>query len=347
MTSSLPSGVGASASGPGETGEVAAEEPRHSAGESFWSVAYRRTRYTIGIAAAALLFSTLGWKAASPQPEWGGVSLVIWQNHGLWAAFGLTLMLLAAIAVCSILVHPDSPHMGMFCALLGMAGLSIRGGDIHMLMEYAQIKGKMMEVSNGLAIECLLWGVMVLIGEVFARLLHDQFFANTHWITRSSPDLVIQAMRKERGLPGMAEGVLGGTHTMAKTLRTAKLRRRFAAPLALIVNGAIAMVLLRVFLQSEAKGQVLIGCFISFALSTVLAYLLFSQSPIQAFLLTVPVVAAVGYWYGGRMTGLYPGHAAFFVARALPIDYMCAGIPGAIVGYYGGFRWSLQAHEEE
>ena len=67
---------------------------------------------------------------AAPAAEYAGVSLLVWGNHGVVTALVLTLILLAATAISALLVHPDNPHMGLFCALLGMAGLSIRGGDV-------------------------------------------------------------------------------------------------------------------------------------------------------------------------------------------------------------------------
>ena len=98
---------------------------------------------------SALFFSTVGWRVAAPLAEWGGVSVMVWANHGIVAgmlqALLLALMLGLATAVCSFLVHPDSPHMGLFCALLGIGGLSIRGGTIHMLLEQAEQTGALRE----------------------------------------------------------------------------------------------------------------------------------------------------------------------------------------------------------
>jgi len=324
--------------------------------ETNWGVLVRRTRYFVAVVLSAFLFCTIGWYFASPLPEMEGVSLVVWQNHGLLAAIGLAVVLLAATAVCTVLVHPDAPHMGLFCALLGLAGLSIKGGTIHMMLEYGE--GPRLfstlpamtwtKLSQMLMVESVQWAFLFLIAEVFARLLHDKFFANTRWITRNSPDLVTEALRTKRiGVKPKGQGLMGEAHSMAKALQTDKLRRRFAAPLAMVVNSAITMLLLKVFLQNEAKGQVLIGCFIAFAISTVMTYLLFSQAPMQAFFLTVPAVAVVGYWYGGRVMPEYPGHAAFYMMRALPIDYFSAGMAGVVLGYYGGMRWLLNSETGE
>jgi hypothetical protein len=317
--------------------------------ESWWSVQRGRTRYAGAIAVAGLLFCTLGWPFAAPHPAMEGVSLLVWQ-HGLVGSLVLALLLLAATGICSLLIHPDSPHMGLFCALLGMACLSIKGGTIHMLAQYAldpTVHSPLPAITYRklgllLMIECVQWAFLFFIAEAFARFLHDRVFSNTRWITRHSPDLVVEVLRNRRvGVNPRGHGLLGEAHGLAKMLQTDKLTRTVAAPLALIVNAVLAMVLLKVFLQTEAKGQVLIGLFASFTISTVISYLMFSQAPLHAFLLALPVAAGVGYYWGSTVVPAYPGHVGFFMMRALPIDYFTAGMAGAIIGYYGGFRWLL------
>jgi hypothetical protein len=314
--------------------------------ETFWAVVFRRTRYAVAVAISAAVFCTLGWQFASPAPQLGGISLIAWESHGWIGGVVLVLLLLAMTAVCSLLVHPDSPHMGLFCALLGMAGLSIRGGTIHNLIEYAQRPFLVPQLpaityaklADLLAIECMEWAVMVLIAEVFARLLHDRFLTNTHWITRSGPTL------EGNGVPQVGTA-MGVSLTVSRAMRTSNLKRRIATPVVMVYSGAIAMLLLYVLMQSQAKGQVLMACFVAFFVSTMCGYLIFPRIPIAALMLTVPLVAEAGYLYGRNMVPMYPGHASFFAMRALPIDYFTAGVPGAILGFYSAFRWSMHSHE--
>jgi hypothetical protein len=262
----------------------------------------------------------------------------------------LAILLLVATAVCSLLVHPDSPHMGLFCALIGMSGISIKGGTVHMLVQYAIDPGSHTPLPGLtysrlgllLMVECVQWAFLFLIAEIFARFLHDRFFANTRWIMRSGPELARDSI--DGAMPGAA--AMGVSLAVSRTLRTDRMRRRFATPLAMVYSAAIAMILLYALMQSEVKGQVLVACFVSFFLSTMMAYLAFPRVPILALLLTVPLTAAIGYAYAINRLPAYPGHAGFFTMRALPIDYITAGIPGAILGYYAAFRWSLHSPEE-
>jgi hypothetical protein len=132
----------------------------------------------------------------------------------------------------------------------------------------------------------------------------------------------------------------------SKFFRTQNLRRLIATPLAMIASGALAFLMLYVLMQTQQKGQVLMACFAAFFFSTLLAYLAFPRVPIAAFLLAVPLTAATAYLYGMHAGARYPGHISFFALRALPIDYFTAGIPGAIFGYYAGFRWALHSADD-
>jgi hypothetical protein len=326
--------------------------------ETFFALAVRRAKYLVAIALSAVLFCTLGWMLAAPLPQMDGVSLLMWQHHGLVGAMGLAALLLAVTAVCTFLVHPDSPHMGLLCALLGMAGLAIRGGSIHLLIQMAQhpeLHPQLPAVTYArlaglLAVECAQWALIVLLADVFARTLHDRLFPNMHWITRSAPDLAESALTRTR--PGLA--VLGVSLAVSKALRTNTMRRRVATPLAMLYAGAVAWLLLYVLMQSQHKGQVLMACLVAFGVATASAYLAFPRVPLLALLLVVPLTAAAGYLYAARLgipaaaggpAGGFPGQAGFFMMRALPIDYVVAGVPGAIWGYYWAFRWSLTSHE--
>lgn len=321
--------------------------------ESFWAVILRRTRYVAGIAISALIFATLGWRVAAPAPDWGGVSLVIWPSGGILAAFILALLLLLAIAICSLLVHPESPHMGLFCALLGLTGLSIRGGTVHMLVVYGERSAQMVKLLEALAIECAMWAILLLIAEIFARLLHDRFFKNIHWVTRSAPILTLPP---EEAFPGASLGVAA---QISSTVGTTSVHRALAIPLAMAISGVISFGLLYALMQSQAQGQVLMACFVAFFLSTLITYLLVPRIPMLPLLLVIPLTAAVGYLITAHLTAadlaaapgahhilIYPGHVALFIARTLPITYIASGVPGAILGYYTAFRWSLHSAEE-
>jgi hypothetical protein len=334
-----------------ETGELVTQTPSASsaepnvpapqaAGESFLAVTWRRTRYVVAVALSAVLFSWLGWSFARPPAEWSGVSLMAWPGQGLISAFILMGILLLATAICSLIVHPDSPHMGLFCSLLGMAGLSIRGGTVHMLMVYGQTTGKMPAVADALAWECVVWGCVIVLADLFARWVHDKWLANDHWLLRATPERAQKFARTDLGKAA------GFSKTMSAWLHTDRITGPLRIPLAMVCSGAIAYLLLNVLMQSELKGQVLMACFVAFLVSTVCAYAAFPTTPFWAFVLAVPLTGAVMYLVGRNVVPRYPGHAAFFAMRALPIDYLTVGVAGAILGWYKGLEWAMGGAEE-
>ncbi|HUO09725.1 MAG TPA: hypothetical protein VM008_15565 [Phycisphaerae bacterium] len=324
--------------------EATAEPITHSSPETFWDVFLRRVRYTGAVAISGFLFWIIGWQLVAPPPEMGGISLIFWTNSsGLFVALGLVLLIMAVTAISTLLVHPDSPHMGMFCALLGLAALSIRGGDSHMLMEIAQAGGaaKYANCLLALAVECVQWAILFLIAEMFARTLHDRFFTNIHWLTRSGPGHSTEALHKFAA----DRSALGVSLAVSQALKTTTLRRRIATPLAMIGTGILAYILLYVLLQSPLKGQVFFACFVAFFGSSALTYLAFPRVPAMAFCLAVPLTAAVAYFLGRNDPGQFPGYGGAFVTCALPIDFVATGIPGAILGYYTAIQWSLHSHD--
>jgi hypothetical protein len=212
-----------------------------------------------------------------------------------------------------------------------------------MLVRFAQQPGgSFAAIAQVLALECVEWTLILLIVETAGRLLHDRFFANTHWIMRTGPELGASLLNSTP--EGAA--VMGVALAVSKFCGTKNLPRRIAAPLAMLASGALAFLMLYVLMQTQHKGQVLMACFAAFFFSTLLAYLVFPRVAILAFLLAVPLTAAAAYLYGMHAAARYPGHISFFALRALPIDYFTAGVPGAIFGYYAGFRWALHSAED-
>jgi hypothetical protein len=319
--------------------------------ESFFGVVLRRSRYALAIACSAFIFSSLAWKLAAPPADFGGVSLTIWgTTHGIIAGVVLAVLLFLTAALCTLLVHPDNPHMGLFCAVLGMCGLSIRGGNVYHIIRHAQDSPAAYKAAARLlGIECLQWGAIAIAVALVVQLLHKRFFHNHHWVIRSAGDATPADLSKIA--PG--HSVLGVAKSVSSTTQSHKLSPALSAPLAVLAAGAISFLLLFVFLQSQAKGQVLVACFAAFYGGAALTYLLFPKAPVLAFVAAVPLTAAAGCFYAASQPdwplgkpGFFPGQAHFFMMRALPLDYIAAGIPGALLGYYHGFWWSLHSHEE-
>ncbi len=326
-------GASADAAPVGKAAPASSAAPH--AGESFWSVVLRRTRYVVAIVVAGVVFWTAGWACAAPPPAFAGVSLLAWAPAaGLVGAVLLTILLLGCIVLAMIITHPDAPHTSLYCALLGLGGLSIRGGGIFMLLDTHQLDHTLPAVFPRLALECLVWAIILIIAEAFTLALHARYFANTLWIGRSGVDPKFFPSRP--GGPTLGGSIGGPTHAESSEDRK-PLHAVLANAAAFAVTTLAAMILLALFLKSQEKGQVLFAAFLSFGLAALLANVLFPDSSNWPVWLAVPAAAAIGY-LRAPTTLAYPGHAASAMSSALPIDYLAAGIPGAILGYYTALR---------
>ncbi len=94
---------------------------RRDAGESFWHIFFRRTRYVVAVVVSGLIFHFLAMGLANPPAQYAGVSLLAWgQSPAVIAITLLSLCILASLSVviAMAITNPDSPHAGMYCGLL-------------------------------------------------------------------------------------------------------------------------------------------------------------------------------------------------------------------------------------
>jgi hypothetical protein len=315
--------------------------------ETFVAVTVRRLRYLVAIALCAAGYVTLGWMAAQPAADSSGVSLVA-QHSGIMGFLVLVLVTIAGVAVAIPLCHPDAPYAGMWCTFLGLGGLAIRGGTIRQLLLDAQYAGNAPDFYHVLAVECLQWAAIILAADLTTRFLWHRFYSNVHWIGRS----------------GIDPAHVNRTTTVAGEVAAKGGNRGLwiDSSLALAVTGAVAYLLLGAFLQSQLKQQVLVGSFVCFGIGALAARLVSPNADSLAYWLAVPATAAAGYLMatqnvvivnghmeleGKMVLGVYPGQSVTGFGRALPIDYIAGGVPGAILGYYTAVRMHLHSASEK
>ncbi len=173
----------------------ATDEPTNTGpvAETFGSIVLRRTRYVVAIAACAYIFYTLGWALVAPTQVPSFATASLWLGApagGLIAALGMLALLLGCIFLSMALTHPDVPHIGLYCACLGLAALSIRGGSIRLTASQAQVHEQAAGFFTHLAVEAGLWLLIVLAAEAVSLWLFSNMFKNLVWLQRhgSSPD---------------------------------------------------------------------------------------------------------------------------------------------------------------
>jgi hypothetical protein len=314
--------------------------------ETFLQVSIRRSRYLVAIAIAAAIFLTVGWMVVRPPVGAEGISLV--EHSGAVGAVVLLVLGAIATAVATPICKLDSPHAGMWCAFLGLGGLAIRGGNIGELLRKAQMAGEMREFYRGLAAECVYWIVIVAGCDIVGRLVWNKFCVNHWWLSRGGVDVDVLHKGKNigAGLPGKK------TDASIKSML-------IESAIAFAITGAVAYFLMPVFLQSQAKGQVLFGAFVIFGFGAFLARLFSPAADPLAYWIAIPAAAAVGYWMSAKNIAIanpsmlvdakaiapdariYPAISVTAAGRALPIDFVSGGVAGAIMGYYIALRVHL------
>jgi hypothetical protein len=315
--------------------------------ESFVSIVARRTRYVLAIAICAYLYYTIGWRLVSATQTPGLATAALFQGSivgGVIAAIGLLVLLLVGMAIGEALAHPDVPHMGLYCACLGLAALVIRGGSIQLMAREAQVNNHTGALFAGFAMESVVWLVILLALDAASLWIFSRFFNNVKWLKRfgsspNTPDVLlahpIYNTLIDISLP-----------TVQKT--AAKHNPLFSSLGALAVTSIVGTALLFVFARTELIGQTLFACIISFGVAGFAAQRFFPRAGTWAVWAGVCTAAVAAFLIAGQFAFPFPGHIGFPPARCLPMDYVAAGIPGAILGYYSGLRWRIHSlvHEQ-
>jgi hypothetical protein len=315
--------------------------------ESFMSIVIRRTRYVAAIGICGYLFYTLGWTLVSATQAPGLATAALFQGSiggGAVAALGLLALLIVGIAVSKAIVHPDIPHMGLYCTCLGMAALALRGGSMQLAAGEAQVNGHTGAFFMGLLIESVAWLLILLAADAVSLLLFSRLFKNIKWLERfgSSP-ATPEVLRQHQ-----TDNTLINLSLHAPGHPPAQKSDVVSSLGALAVTAVLGGFLLFIFARTELKGQTLFACMLSFGLSGFAAQRWFPRTGTWAIWAGVCTASILTFAFAGQFEFPFPGHVGFPPARCLPIDYVAAGIPGAILGYYSGVRWQIHhlVHEQ-
>ena len=311
--------------------------------ESMPAVVLRRSRYVVAIVVSGILFYYLAWRLVAPPPPLEGASILLWPLQSpLAASIALAAALILSLALAMLLTHPDAPHTALYCGALGLAALAIKGGTIHLILEEANFAHTIPDLHRRLACECGIWAGLIILAELFTRILFNAFFANTSWITRHG----LSADGLTRLSPILSSLLQPLPDSGSKAKSEGGLPPVLVNLIAFAFAVVLAVIFLSIFMQSQLKGQVLFACFAAFGLAVFIAHYVLPTASTWPLWLAIPATAAVGYYFAST-TVYYPGHAATNLARALPMDYISAGLPGAILGYYTSVRTHLHQHFEE
>lgn len=319
---------------------------RREVAETFWHVFFRRSRYVAAVIVSGLAFHFLSMGLAIPPAQYSGVSLLAWGQSP--AVIAMTLASLCVLASLSVVLsmaitHPDSPHAGMYCGLLGMSIVAIRGGTTTLMLSVFQTEGREAALYKQLGVESLLLIVVVLAVYVTTKCVYGRYFANATWARRLvHTDGQFAELVKPSVLPE-------GTLPVKDGKKSSPADRVMVSLGAVAVTMLVGSLMIFVVVQSQAKGQVLFGAYVAFLIAAGAAYTAFPKASYLAYWLAVPLTVALGYFLA-RSQGEFaiPGHASSAVGRGVPLDYIAAGVPGAIHGVYIAMKWRISTtlHEK-
>jgi hypothetical protein len=287
---------------------------------------YRRARLLLlgGVVASFLLYYWASRVMGVP-PESGHQASLIVQGAPVASVLVTVVVFAIALAIGTALAGMIRFNAGLLAACLGLAAISLRGGDTRRMWLYAMS----VTSANGLfvrfAVEAALLGA--LIGAAW-------------WVLRG---LHIKGTLKDRESESMLD---------TPEHEAANERAAFGTQLAITAVGIYLLA------QSDAKGQALAAVFIASFAGSAVAHTSFSTGPRSWYWLPPIALAFLAYLVcsfsppeNGLTLANPRNHMLIPLVRPLPLDYASLGTAGAILGHWMSRRWQkdrlAMAEQEE
>jgi small basic protein len=270
-------------------------------------------RLGVGSVACGLLAVRLGHLLGFPG-EPGFTGSVFASGSPVLGSTVALIALVIGLLVGSFFTASIRPEAGLFCSLLGLAGLALRCGPIRPVMQYAGSSSVFVLMS----LETVLLGVLILaVWLVFGKLFSGSFLLQ--FPAPAAPnELVNPSIDKKLAALGVQAAVMG--------------------------------VLEMIFIQSDAQAQGLLGVGIAGYLAALVSYMVTPLSEgiwnwAGPILLGAAAYLIAYFSGGGVATGEAHGWFAPLV-RVTPLGYTAMGISGALLGYWCSRQWA-QPEESE
>jgi hypothetical protein len=279
-----------------------------------------RFRLYLACFLSAVLFAWVCWGWLAPADPMSAVAFV---NHGQpWLMLVLVVGLSSAVAGLAAILMPSQPYCGALVVAVGWAVLRLRAAGIDsFLFDWAP--SGMADASRRvpyiyLMIETAGWAAVGLMTLIVCGQIES--------LRRRSPDG-----------PSANPSARQGSPAWWNLYRTV-----LCAAVAIVV---ICLVMGPITAEPEA-GQALFAIGLGFFLGTLLAMGYRLTQVAEWCFLAVPIVALIGYalaWYqpglGQPFTSL-SNPVPNPLAKALPVDYLAAGLAGCILA-----RWTIGTRE--
>jgi hypothetical protein len=288
-------------------------------------------------AAAALVAMYFGvWHAVSPWNSAGPMTFVPTGSYGELGMLAAAVLVLAAAV--GLLTTTARPEGAVLAAVIGAGGVALRSPQMRGLLW--ERTGSLAPLYQQLMLETAMLGAVMLAAILVVGLVRGLVaVVRPGWVWRDP----VAAARQLTGAPsaraGLVRGALGvllvrlrggpGSPSMGEQAA----RCLGMAAIAAGISGALVFVLL----QSPDRGQVLFALLAATFVGMFVAHQVMAV-PCGIVAWVVPLGLAMGmYALSSRFdVGTEPQAwtTVPFYARALPIDWMTAGLGGGFLGYW-------------
>lgn len=268
---------------------------------------YYRSRGLFLLAVASCISMAWFGSRAAGVPWYESFQMSLFQQpSAAWTLGVIVVLAILGTIVGQLIAGGIRVEAGFVAGLLGLLGLSMRGGTIRSVYQAARSPA----VFHQLALEMAIYGLLALALWIALRLLADSPSAPA-FLRRPTPP-------KNPPLPIVATSVLCQT--------------------------VACLLLMYILGRSDTKGQAIGSVAAASLLSTMGVRMLFPL-PNSGIYWPAPLLAGViGYLANGldpagleiaNLTGRFAP-----LAQALPLDYLAAGPSAAIIGYWLSEGWT-------
>lgn len=280
------------------------------------------------------------WPLVAPWDPKGAAAFIPYAGIGKLALLGGCVWLLAI--VIGLLTTTARPDGAMMAVVLGIGGISLHSPQMRSLLWQRQ---SLSELYGQLTVETILLAVIVIVAMLLVGLVRmavGRVAPSCLWRAPSDvvgPDrltgvrLMLQATLglgsqptpTGANKPRAGASAVGSARVLAKSL------------LCLGLSALVAVVLLLVLLKSSDRGQVIFAVFGAFFLAMLVGHQVF-PSPCGVAAWIVPILIACAFYSLTGAIGLDSEPDAWtkipFYGRVLPVDWVSAGIGGALLGFW-------------
>ena len=268
---------------------------------------YYRSRGLFLLAVASCVSMAWFGSRAVGVPWYESFQMSLFQQPSVaWTLGVIAVLTILGTIVGQLIAGGIRVEAGFVAGLLGLLGLSMRGGTIRSVYQAAQSPA----VFHQLAMEMAIYGVLATLLWLALRFVMDSPSAPA-FLRRPPPP-------KSPPLPIVATSIVCQT--------------------------VACLLLMYILGRSDTKGQA-IGSVVAASLLSTMAVRMLFPLPTSAIYWPAPLVAGIiGYLVNGLdpagleiadLTGRFAP-----LAQALPLDYLAAGPSAAIIGYWLSESWT-------